>query len=161
MNKNAKSSLRKFSDDTNGAALVEFAVVFMPLCCVFFGLTQVGQVFLGHLMFRHAAYSAAREAIVGASPMNPGDFVGKAEDPKLAALEALGDWTKIPDPVIDDVQVTTTYPSTDPYGPVNVVVTGTYHCTVPLGRHLVCLSSVVNMRASVTLPYQGARYAQE
>ncbi len=128
---------------------------------MFFGLTQVGQVYLGHLMFRHAAYSAAREAIVGGGSMNPGDFVGKPEDAKLAALEALGDWTKIPYPVIDNVQVTTTYPSTDQFGPVNVVVTGTYHCSVPLGQHLVCRNNIVDMRASVTLPYQGARYAQE
>jgi hypothetical protein len=159
--KTTKKSFRDLKNDTSGAALVEFAVIFLPLCCVFFGLTQVGQVYLGHLMFRHAAYSAAREAIVGASPMNPGDFVGKPEDVKLAALEALGDWTKIPYPVIDNVQVTTTYPSTDPFGPVNVVMTGTYHCSVPLGQHLVCQQNVVNMRASVTLPYQGARYAQE
>ncbi len=156
-----KNSFRDFSNDQSGAALVELAVIFLPMCCVFFGLTQLGMAYVGHLMFRHAAYSAAREAIVGASPMNPGAFTGKPEDARLAALEALGDFTKIPDPTIDNVQVAVTYPQTDPYGPTTVVTTGVYHCGVPLGRHLVCNSGVVNFKATVTLPYQGARYAQE
>jgi len=153
--------LRSLSTDTRGATLVEFSVIFLPLLCVFFGFTQVAQLYVGHLVFRHAAYSAARMAIVGPSPMNPGDFVGKAEDPRLAAIEALGIWSRIPDPSIDNVQVTITYPTTDPYGPTKVEVTGTYHCSVPLGRHIMCPAAGVNMKSTVTLPYQGAQYAQE
>lgn len=159
--KNLMRAFRNLSHDRRGAALPEFAIVFLPLCCVFFGLTQVGQVFVGHLMFRHAAYSAARMAIVGASPMNPGAFTGQSNDARLAALEALGDWTKIPDPTIDNVQVTVTYPESDPYGPTVVTTTGIYHCFVPLGQRLVCRNNAVNFSATVTLPYQGARYAQE
>jgi hypothetical protein len=159
-----KTSLRavkNFSNDQSGAAMVEFAVIFLPMCCVFFGLTQLGMAYVGHLMFRHAAYSAAREAIVGNSAMNPGTFTGKTEDARLAALEALGDFTKIPDPTIDNVQVNVTYPQNDPYGPTTVVTTGVYHCGVPLGQHLICKSNVLSFKATVTLPYQGARYAQE
>jgi hypothetical protein len=159
--KTSTRAIQNFSKDQSGAAMVEFAVIFIPMCCVFFGLTQLGMAYVGHLMFRHAAYSAAREAIVGASPMNPGAFTGKTEDARLAALEALGDFTKIPDPTIDNVQVAITYPETDPYGPTTVVTTGVYHCGVPLGQHLVCTNEVVNFTATVTLPYQGARYAQE
>ncbi|MGH7284324.1 MAG: TadE/TadG family type IV pilus assembly protein, partial [Polyangiaceae bacterium] len=142
-------------------ALPEFAVVILPLCCLFFGLAQICHLFVGHLMFRHAAHAAARMAIVGASPMQPGAFVGDYEEPRKAALEALGYWTEIPNPRIDDVQVKTTYPETDQYGPVQVKLTGTFHCIVPLGQKLICKNGVVKMTSQITLPHQGARYAQE
>lgn len=156
-----KTLLRNFMGDTRGATLPEFAVVILPLCCVFFGLAQICHLFVGHLMFRHAAHAAARMAVVGASPMQPGAFVGDDQEPRKAALEALDYWTRIPDPTIDDVQVKTTYPETDQYGPVQVKVTGTFHCRVPLGATLVCKRGVVQMTSQITLPHQGARYAQE
>lgn len=156
-----KTSFRDFAKDTRGATLPEFAVAFMPLCCLFFGLAQVCHAYVGHLMFRHATYAAARMAVVGASDMQPGAFVGDADEPRKAALEALGYWTAIPNPVIDNVQVQTTYPTTDPYGPVTVKVTGDFHCRVPLGARLVCQRGIVKMASTMTLPHQGARYAQE
>ena len=156
-----KTHLQNFTKDTRGATLPEFAIAFFPLCCLFFGLAQIGHVFIGHLMFRHAAHAAARMAIVGASPMQPGAFVGDDDEPRKAALEALGYWTAIPNPVIDNVQVKTTYPQDDPYGDVKVKVTGDFHCGVPLGSRLVCKNRIVTMSSSITLPHQGARYAQE
>ncbi len=156
-----KTILRNFSRDTRGATLPEFAVVILPLCCVFFGLAQIAHLFVGHLMFRHAAHAAARMAIVGASPMQPGTFVGDEDEPRKAALEALGYWTEIPNPRIDDVQTHITYPQADQYGPVTLKLTGTFHCVVPLGATLVCKHGVVQMTSEITLPHQGARYAQE
>ncbi len=161
MRRSSTVSSSKLVHDRRGATLVEFACVFAPLCAVFFCTMQLGQAVIAHIVFRHAAYTAARMAVVGASPMQPGSFVGDTSEPLKAALEGLDYYTAIPDPSFDQLDVKTTYPSTDQYGPVTVTLTGTFHCTIPLGSRLICKRLKINMATTVTLPHQGARYAQE
>ena len=100
-------------------------------------------------------------AIVGKSPMQPGSFVGEDDAPLKAALEGMDWYTAIPDPMFDQMNVKTTYPDQDQYGPVTVTLTGTFHCSIPLGSRLICRKLQLPMTTTVTLPHQVARYAQE
>lgn len=161
MRSSTSSSSSKLLHDRRGAALVEFACAFGPLCMVFFCTMQLAQAQIAHIVFRHAAFTAARMAVVGASPMQPGSFVGAADDPLKAALEGMDYYTAVPNPMFDGMDVKATYPDTDPYGPVTVTLTGTFHCSIPMGSRFICKHQKLDMTTTVVLPHQGARYAQE
>jgi hypothetical protein len=151
----------KLVSDRRGAALVEFACAIGPICMIFFCTLQLGQALIAHIVFRHAAFTAARMAVVGKSPMQPGSFVGNDDDPLKAALEGMDYYTAVPDPMFDQMDVKATYPDADQYGPVSVTLTGTFHCSIPLGSRVICKGRKIQMTTTVTLPHQGARYAQE
>ncbi len=53
-----------FARDARGVVYVEFLIAFPPLFCLFLGICQLSLVTMARLIVRHAAYSAARSAIV-------------------------------------------------------------------------------------------------
>ncbi len=153
--------LRKLRSDESGAVLAEFAVVVMPLFLTFFGFLQLAQMMTAHLVMKHAAIVAARAAAVisNNNGTNPGDN-GTNEDVNIAASLALGGWFGAG--VIDKVKVviSDTSSESDPYAPVNVTVSGDYHCRVPLGDRMLCdlLSRTRVLSAKASYPHQGANY---
>ena len=153
--------MKRLRRDRRGAVIVEFIAVLPVVLMIFFVMVQYGHLLAARLIIHHAAESAARMAVVGKSPMQPGKFVGDSNDPKLAALESMGLWTSIGAPAIDAVKVEARYPSNDAYGPVTVNLTGTYHCKVPIARRMFCGESGLTMRITAILPHQGARCADE
>jgi Flp pilus assembly protein TadG len=67
-----RSSRRAHGD--NGAALVEFAIVAMPLFLILFGIIEFGWAFAQHLDVRHGARESARLVAVNykANPSSSG-----------------------------------------------------------------------------------------
>jgi Flp pilus assembly protein TadG len=136
-----------------GAAVVEFMVAAMPLLITFFSFVQVGKIMTAQLIVQHAANCAVRAATVVVNPdSNPGAS-GKASDVEMAAKGALGAFGK---------SITL---SAAPSGggsrnaPVNVTVTATYTCDVPLGKTIVCSGGSLQLKpVTATLPLQGADY---
>ncbi len=154
--------MKRLRKDVRGAAIVEFIAVLPLVLTIFFVMVQYGHLLTARLIIQHAAASAARMAIVGKSATAPGKFVGTTDDPKLAALESMGSWTKIGSPAIDHVEVQTHYTRGDQFGPVTVTLTGTYHCMVPVARRMFCgEAGGRTMHVTAILPNQGARYAEE
>lgn len=164
----SKRSLRK---DTRGAVMAEFAIALMPMLMAFFGFVQVSRAFQANLVLRHSAIVAARAAAVIS---NKNDNLPKEKDSdgndngnkddgqeevELAAALALRPWLE--DGAFDNVTVNIDDKSTrdDPYGMVNVTVTATYNCGVPLGKLLVC-GTDATLTKSITagFPHQGAKY---
>ncbi|MEM6954310.1 MAG: TadE family protein [Myxococcota bacterium] len=70
---------RSLADDERAAVYVEFLVVFMPVFMLFLGMTQIGMLFTGKLVVRHASYRAARSAIV-VLPDDPARYGGAPVD---------------------------------------------------------------------------------
>jgi len=151
--------LRRLVAEKRGAVAAEFVIAFMPLAITFFSFTQVGQLYTGHLVFKHAALAAGRAAITTVGPCNPGadkDHRRDPQDVQIAAFNALGEgaWQGH----FASVQANATYGGGDQYGPVTTKTTARYHCTVPLGSKIVCTGGFVNMEEQVILPHQGANY---
>jgi uncharacterized membrane protein YgcG len=157
-----KNSLRT---DERGAALPEFAVALFPLIALFFGLMQVCEVMIGHILMHHAAIIGARCATVIKGPHLPGTYVsnndGKSDNGDAegqctqAATMALGPLSKS----FTGIEVIPTYTGTDHFGDVDTTVLATYHCGVPLGQRLVCDSgNIKNFSFEIKLPHQGADY---
>ncbi|MFO0664394.1 MAG: TadE family protein [Polyangiaceae bacterium] len=164
----AKRSLRNNRD---GAVMAEFAIALTPLLFAFFGFVQVSRAFQANLVLRHSAIVAARAAAVISNKNDnlpkdqneDGETVSGKDDGKdeveLAAAMALRPW--IEEGAFDDVTVEIDDQSTrdDPYGMVNVKVTATYNCGVPLGRFLVCgTGSTLTKTVTAGFPHQGAKY---
>ena len=164
----SKRSLRK---NTDGAVMAEFAIALMPLLMAFFGFVQVSRAFQANLVLRHSAIVAARAAAVIS---NKNDNLPKEKDSdgndngnkddgqaevELAAALALRPWLE--EGAFDDVTVEIDDKSTreDPYGMVNVKVTATYNCGIPLGKLLVCgTDSTLKKTVTAGFPHQGAKY---
>lgn len=148
--------------DIKGAALAEFAVAFGVLIWLFFGLMQVAQIFIAHLVFHHAAVVAARCAAVEFGDNLPGSYVASdptshCRDAGIAAL-GYGIWRK----TVFNLQVAPTYQGGNDhlkqYDPVTTVVTADYECHVPLGKKLICSGGDKHWSISVMMPHEGAMY---
>lgn len=150
--------------DERGAALPEFAVAVFPLTFMFFGLAQVVEVQIGHILMHHAAIIGARCATVIKGPHLPGLYVsnndGKSDNGDAgdectqAATMALGPLAKD----FTGIAVIPTYTGADHFGDVDTTVLATFKCGVPLGQHLVCNGDSVNFSFEIKLPHQGADY---
>lgn len=66
---------RSLADDERAAVYVEFLVVFMPLFMLFLGMIQIGFLFTGKIVVKHASVAAARSAIV-VIPDDPAHYGG-------------------------------------------------------------------------------------
>lgn len=145
--------------------LAEFVIAVVPLMMTFFGFLQLSKIFAAGLGVRHAAVIAVRAAAVYSNRANnnPGQDGDGAQQARQAAGAALAPW--IADGSISSVTVDVEDRSTrnDPYGPVQVQVTATYNCRVPMGR-VICSGgrstiTTRNMNGfSAQMPHQGAKY---
>ncbi|MEO7110832.1 MAG: TadE family protein [Polyangiaceae bacterium] len=150
--------------DQRGAALPEFAIAVFPLTFLFFGLAQVCEVQIGHILMHHAAIIGARCASVIKGPHLPGLYVSN-NDGKSDSGDAEGECTKAATMALGPlsksftgIAVIPTYSSADHFGDVDTTVLATYKCGVPLGQHLVCNGDAVNFSFEIKLPHQGADY---
>jgi uncharacterized membrane protein YgcG len=161
----SKSTPKKtLRSDEGGAALPEFAIAVFPLTFMFFGLAQVCEIQIGHILMHHAAIIGARCATVIKGPHLPGTYVsnndGKSDNGDAegectkAATMALGPLSKN----FTGIAVIPTYTGTDHFGDVDTTVLATFQCGVPLGQHLVCNGDSVNFSFEIKLPHQGADY---
>ncbi|WP_394839387.1 hypothetical protein LVJ94_21100 [Pendulispora rubella] len=138
---------------------VEFLIGFMPMATAFLCFTQVGWIYTAHLVFKHAAFAAARAAIVTVEPCNPGKDLDKRrpDDPKNAFTAALGGgaWQH----TFSSPEVNPQYNGGEKFGDVKTEVKAKYKCNVPMGKRLVCSGfGFVTMKETITLPHQGAAY---
>jgi Flp pilus assembly protein TadG len=149
--------MKRLLKNRDGAAIVEFALVLVPLLHLFFGLYQMSMLYTANLVFKHAAVCAVRAYAVIQAP-NPGG-VGKKTDVQQAAQLALGPYnTAIK---LNKLAATTLSTTTGPYGTYGldtVKLTGTYTCSVPLGNTLVCGGATKALTATASFPHQGAAY---
>jgi len=132
----------------------------------FFGFLQVSKRFTAALGVRHAAVIAVRTVAVysNRADNNPGQDGDGASQARQAAGAALAPW--IADGSISNVNVEVEDRSSrsDPYGPVQVNVTATYNCRVPMMGRVICSGgrttiSTRNMNGfSAQMPHQGAKY---
>ncbi len=149
-----------------GAVLAEFVIAVVPLLMTFFGFLQITKFFSAGFGVRHAAIVAVRAAAVYSNRANnnPGAEGDGATQARQAAGAALAPW--IADGSISSVNVDIEDRSSrnDPYGPVQVQVSATYNCRVPMVGRLFCSGgrktiSTRNMAGfSAQMPHQGAKY---
>ena len=164
-----RDSHRTSVRDQRGAVIAEFVIAVVPLMMVFFGFLQVSKPFTVSLGVRHAAVIAVRAAAVYSNRANnnPGAEGDGQSQARQAAGAALGPW--IADGSISSVDVTVDDRSSrqDPYGPVQVQVSASYNCKVPMMGRIICSGgrkriSTQNMAGfSAQMPHQGAKYEVE
>lgn len=65
------------SPNEHGAALVEGAIIFMPLCMIIFGIIEFGAIFKDNLTLSSATHAGAR--VASAAPQDP-DFISDTVD---------------------------------------------------------------------------------
>ena len=149
--------------------MAEFVIAVIPLMMTFFGFMQVSKIFAAGLGVRHAAVIAARTASVYSNRANnnPGAKGDGMAEATQAAGVVLAPW--IADGSISSVtaEVDDRSSRDDPYGPVQVQVTATYRCNVPMMGRIICPGgrktiSTKNMAGfSAQMPHQGAKYEVE
>ncbi len=136
--------------------------VFFPLFAFFLGLMQLVFIHVANLITKHAAYVAARAAMV-VIPDDPGKFpggVGAATGARRAEIERAA---RIPlatlglDP--GDVAVKLDSGSYSRDQPITVTVTVDFPCRVPLGSFIACGGASKELKAESSMPNQGADYA--
>jgi Flp pilus assembly protein TadG len=169
MNPSHSNARKGLVRDQRGAVLAEFVIAVVPLMMTFFGFMQVSKIFTAGLGVRHAAVIAARTASVYSNRANnnPGAEGDGQSQARQAAGAALAPW--ISDGSISSVTVNVDDRSSrdDPYGPVQVQVTATYNCKVPMMGKIMCAGgrktiSTRNMAGfSAQMPHQGAKYEVE
>lgn len=166
MNPSHSNARKGLVRDQRGAVLAEFVIAVVPLMMTFFGFMQVSKIFTAGLGVRHAAVIAARTASVYSNRANnnPGAEGDGRSQARQAAGAALGPW--ISDGTISNVNVDVDDRSSrsDPYGPVQVQVTATYRCKVPMMGRIVCgggsktITTRTMLGFSAQMPHQGAKY---
>jgi hypothetical protein len=82
----AQKRLGRKSRDQRGAALVEAAIVLLPLCLIVFGIIEFGFVFKDSLTLSSATRAGARTA--SAEPRNQGFYTDTVEATRIAGSAA-------------------------------------------------------------------------
>jgi hypothetical protein len=144
---------------TEGAVLVEFLIVFLPIFGFFLGIVQYMFIQVANLITGHAAQSAARAAMVVASdplmPGTPGTITG-------ARLEEIQRAARIPLSLLGvtrgDVNIALDRGSYGINEQVGVTVTVNYPCRVPLGNLIACRGATKTLTALGQMPNQGVAY---
>jgi Flp pilus assembly protein TadG len=149
--------------NAQGAVIVEFTVVMVPLLITFFSFIQIGYLYQSALVLRHAAEIAARAAaVITVKEENNPNATGRPAEVTEAAYRATGLFGK--SGLISNVKVNITDDSSarDPYGLVHIKLTATVACNVPMGGRIACFPSG-KMKKTVEASYahQGARYKVE
>jgi Flp pilus assembly protein TadG len=128
----------------DGQAMLEFALVLLPLCLILFGAVEFGRAWNNKNDVVHIANEAARYAAV--------NQLTNANCTKLKT-EATGD---IPNLQPADVTIST---PTAPAGngtPVTIDVSVPFHSFVPLIASILNISS---LKGSATMQFEGSAYS--
>lgn len=97
MNQRNHRRPKSLTQDTFGAVYVEFLIAFIPFFVMILGMMQIALMYSAHLIVQHAAYSAARAAMVvfpdcpdryGGAAVNLVNGGGRGDDP-ISALTSL------------------------------------------------------------------------
>jgi hypothetical protein len=146
--------------NAQGAVVVEFTVVMVPLMITFFCFLQMGYLYQSALVLRHAAEIAARAAaVITVKENNNPNATGRPSEVTEAAYRATGQFGK--SGLISNVKVAITDDSSarDPYGMVHIKLTATLACKVPLGGRIACFpSGKINKTVEASYAHQGALY---
>jgi Flp pilus assembly protein TadG len=135
--------------DQRGAALAEFVIAIVPFLMLFFCTAQYSVVAVGKILTKHAAFHAARAAIVTCT--DPTGATGMA-DATNAANVAYGPVLKLGQP---SVAVTGGACDETNQAMMTVQVTMPLKCGVPLGNLFVCGGTTKTLTASASMPNQG------
>jgi hypothetical protein len=150
--------------DTNGAVLAEFVLAIVPILIVFFTFVQLSRIAMARLVVKHGAIVGARAAsVIANSKENTPDQPKGMHEVEIenGVRMALGPWwTK--EGGITSVRVDIKDSSTkkDPYDWVEVRVSATYACRVPLG-FMICAGRKKQIVEVARMPHQGALYQME
>ena len=172
-----------------GAVFVEFLIVFLPLLALIMCMIQLALIYAGKLVTQHAADTAVRAAVVvlDDDPRYYGGAArDTAAGPRLADIKraavvplaslssyggtveravGLGEAGLSDALAAADAATQLRFPRGAHVGlesDVTVEVDYDFHCGVPLARWILCAAGggrSIQLRASATLPNQGAPYA--
>ena len=136
-----------------GAVYVEFLIAFLPVFTFFCCLLQLMLIYTADIVMRHAAWSAVRAAIVTFP-----------DDPKVTA-HPMADITSAAKYVCQAVPMiaqNSVVVSANDVGhakaPVTATVSARYVCPIMLANVIMCPEGFLNLRATATMPNQGADY---
>ena len=153
---------KRLNADSRGAVLAEFCIALVPLLTMFFSFVQLSRISAARLVVKHSAIVGARAAAVvsNANNNNPGSGSGSnAGDVESAVQAALGPWWKKSVSKVD-VAINDSSTREDPYGWVEVKVTATYACNIPMGS-IACGGKTKQLIERFRMPHQGASYEAE
>ncbi len=160
----ALALLRRVKSDSRGAVLAEFVIALVPLLTMFFSFVQLSRISAARLVVKHSAIVGARAAAVvsNGNNNNPGEKKGSnVAEVESAVKAAMGPlWTKKGGVTKVDVEVDDSSTRDDPYGWVEVKVTATYACNVPMGS-VACGGKTKKLVERFRMPHQGAQYEAE
>jgi Flp pilus assembly protein TadG len=156
--------LERLGRDRKGAVLAEFMLAIVPVLTMFFTFVQLSRVASARLVVKHSAIVGARAAAVIANGKNntPDQEKKTNEDQITTGVKAaLGPWWSKPGGITSViVKVTDTSSRADPYNWVEVKVSATYACRVPMG-FLACAGPSKLIVETFKMPHQGALYEME
>ncbi|HVJ94737.1 MAG TPA: hypothetical protein VM580_33350 [Labilithrix sp.] len=151
---------RRLKRDSKGAVLAEFCIAIVPVLTTFLSFVQLSRVATARLVVKHSAIIGARAAAVisNANDNNPGQYIGSHDDDISNAVKAaLGPWQEAGGIQAVNVTVNDTSSRGDPYNWVEVKVSATYACKIPMGV-IACGGSTKLLEETYRMPHQGARY---
>mgnify|MGYP001497377861 CR=1 FL=1 len=156
--------LERLRTNTRGAVLAEFMIALVPVLTTFFSFVQLSRVASARLVVKHGAIVGARAAAVIANGKKntPGQEQGTNDAEITNGVKAaLGPWwSKTGAITAVEVKVTDRSSRSDPYGWVEVKVTATYACRVPMG-FVACGGRSKKIEETFKMPHQGALYEVE
>lgn len=150
--------LKRLRKDQKGAVLAEFVIAIVPVMMTFFSFVQLSRIATARLVVKHSAIVGARAASVLSNQHdnNPGASGDGQSDITNAVKAALGPWSRTMVGV--NVTVNDQSSSSDPYGWVEVKVSATMVCNVPMGNIACGLSRTKKLEETYKMPHQGATY---
>jgi hypothetical protein len=151
----------KIGQDNRGAVLAEFVIAIVPVLTMFFTFIQLSRLATARLVVKHSAIVGARAAaVIANSTKNTPDQKPGPNDMEISngVKAAMGPWWSKPG-AISEVVVTVHDASTrqDPYDWVEVKVSATYLCNIPMG-FIACGGPTRQIVETFKMPHQGARY---
>lgn len=153
-----KHNERKRMGGTEGAVLVEFLAVFLPMFAFFLGIVQFMFIQIANLITGHSAQVAARAAMVVIPD-------GQSDTPNPVTGQSLGEITRAARMPLStlgvsggDVAVALNSGSYGRNDPIEVTVTVQYPCRVPLGNLIACGGASKTLTAMGTMPNQGVEW---
>jgi Flp pilus assembly protein TadG len=156
--------LKRLERDSRGAVLAEFCIALVPLLTTFFSFVQLSRIATARLIVKHSAIVGARAAavIANGSNNNPGEKSGtNVAEVEGAVKAAMGPWwNKSGGVTAVNVTVNDSSSQRDPYNWVEVTVTATYACNIPMGS-IACGGKTKKLVERFRMPHQGAHYEME